>query len=459
MKRLLGLFCAFLTLGCVSVQVEAGSSFDKAVQGLSRELVKRGELLGKEVVVSPHAFYDAVTGISLPLAIHLKNRLVPELTEMGVRVLPPGLDQLDCLRIKGSWIREGDELAINLEAVRFGDKGTEVLASVSGKVPLREVDPKALEADRDSWARYLIRRLEANSSGARSIAIHVRPIKVPADKVNSDLGVYLSEWLYAALSESSALRPLDQGTAMRGLSLKELRTRGIAPKARDEGEHSSLTSDLLRADGEMRGEAWLHSGKDIIEVRLRVVARSGIQVTAASGDIPIALFPPELFQPQKVSAPIQKEGISKKGLLAEISTTRGEGRPVYYKGDKISFLVRVNRPAYVYLFDLDASGAATLLYPVGRDGEPADTGLCGGRLEPGVPLVIPEDGCSVDLVVQEPFGTDTVWAVALERKLELPSSLGGDWRRSETLLERIRSQGLAGQDGYAECELTLITKP
>jgi len=121
--------------------------------------------------------------------------------------------------------------------------------------------------------------------------------------------------------------------------------------------------------------------------------------------------------------------------------------------------VRVNRPAYVYLFDLDEAGAAALLYPVGRDGEPADTGLCGGRLEPGVPLVIPEDGCSVDLVVQEPFGTDTVWAVALERKLELPSSLGGDWRRSETLLERIRSQGLAGQDGYAECELTLITKP
>lgn len=458
MKRLIGLFCAFLTLGCLSVQLEAKTNFDKAVQNLSRELVKRGDLSGKEVVVSPHAFYDALTGMSLPLAIHIKNMLVPQLTEMGVRVVPPGLDQFDRLRIRGSWIREGAKLAINLEAARFGDKGTEVLASVSGRAPLSDVDPKALEADRDSWARYLVRRLEANSSGARSIAIHVRPIKVPESKVNSELGVYLSEWLYAALSESSGLRPLDQQTAMRGLSLKELRTRGIAPKAKTQGERSSLTSDLLRADGEMRGEAWLHSGKGIIEVRLRVVARSGIQVTAASGDIPIALFPSELLQPQKASAAPQKEGVSKKGLIVEISTTRGEGRPVYHKGDKISFLVRVNRPAYVYLFDLDEAGAATLLYPVGRDGEPADTAFCGGRLEPGMPLVIPEDGCSVDLVVQEPFGTDTVWAVAAETPLELPKSLTDKWRNAQVVLERIRAIGLASQGGYAECDLKVVTR-
>jgi hypothetical protein len=420
--------------------------------------VRRADISGRQVIVSPHSFYDAENGMSLPLALNLKAALVRGLTKNNVTVLSPGPDQLEYSRIRGSWIKEKSELFIHLEVIKFGEGGAEVTAAVSSRVPLSEIDPKALEADRESWGRYLIRRLEANCSGAKSISIHVRPIKVPPEKADPDLGPYLGEWLYSALTESSVLRPLDQQSEMRGVPIKELRTRGIAPKAKVEKEQPSLTADLIRADGELRGEAWLHTDKGIMEMRLRVVDRSGRQVTAAAGDIPVALFPSELMQPPRASATPPREGISKKGLFAEISTTKGEGRPVYHKGERIAFFIRLNRPSYFYLFNLDSSGTATLLYPVDSDGRPAGSGKCGSLLEPNKLLVIPEDGCSVDLVVQEPFGKDTVWGVATEAPLGLPESFTGEWSRSELVVERIRSRGLSGQSGYAECELQVITR-
>ncbi|OQY43285.1 MAG: hypothetical protein B6240_12735, partial [Desulfobacteraceae bacterium 4572_87] len=38
--------------------------------------------------------------------------------------------------------------------------------------------------------------------------------------------------------------------------------------------------------------------------------------------------------------------------------------------------------------------------------------------KPGAPIILPEDGCSYDLVVTEPYGTDRIWVVASESQLE-----------------------------------------
>ncbi len=100
-----------------------------------------------------------------------------------------------------------------------------------------------------------------------------------------------------------------------------------------------------------------------------------------------------------------------------------------------------------------------MLYPVEGDGRPAAGHGCGRLLDANVPLVIPEDGCSVELVVQEPFGTDTVWLAASEAPLDLPRLLAAEGTRSDALVKGIRGQGLRGNLGYAECELEVVTKP
>ena len=102
--------CAIFLLAIHSPDAEGGEGFDRAVERLSDELVRRADISGRQVIVSPHSFYDAENGMSLPLALNLKAALVRGLTKNNVTVLSPGPDQLEYSRIRGSWIKEKSEL-------------------------------------------------------------------------------------------------------------------------------------------------------------------------------------------------------------------------------------------------------------------------------------------------------------------------------------------------------------
>jgi len=385
--------------------------------------------------------------------------------KQGVRALLPGADEEEFMILQGTWQKQGEDLAIDLKVMKLGTYGPEAVASASEKVPLKKIDTDALTPDRESWARYLVRKLEQNTSDRDTRKVHLRNFKIKSKKASSDLGPYLIGWLRPALAEGRMFVPLDQQRALKGLSANTLRTRGtraIRPNLPDTG--TSLTADLLKADGEIKGVAWLHDKK--VEVQVRVTGKQGQQITAASADIPSRLFPGDLLKPDPSTPgskpPVVKtgtEGISKGGLRVELTTTRGEGRPLYHKGEHIRFLIRLNRSAWVYLFDLDPKGNATLLYPVDENGRLDRSGKCGSLPPPGTPLVLPEDGCSYDLVVTEPYGTDRVWAVAAESPIEFPADLKGEWVKSDFLVKRLRNQGLSKKGAYAEAEVELVTGP
>ena len=440
---------------------------DEAVARLTETLVEQGKLEGQPVLISPHDLYDAKTGLSLPLATQLRGKLITEMKKQGVRALLPGADEEKFMILQGTWQKQGEDLAIDLKVMKLGAYGPEAVASASEKVPLKKIDTDALTPDRESWARYLVRKLEQNTSDRDSRKVHMRDFKVKSRKCNSDLGPYLTGWLRPALAEGRMFVPLDQQRALRGLSANTLRTRGtraIRPNLPGKGTGTSLTADLLKADGEIKGVAWLHEKK--VEVQVRITGKQGQQITAASADIPSGLFPGDLLKPDPADPGFKppaletgKDGISKGGLSVELTTTRGEGRPLYHKGEQIRFLIRLNRSAWVYLFDLDPKGNATLLYPVDENGRLDRSGKCGSLPPPGTPLILPEDGCSYDLVVTEPYGTDRVWAVAAESPIEFPADLKGDWAKSDFLVNRLRNQGLSEKGAYAEAEVELVTGP
>ena len=440
---------------------------DEAVVRLTETLVEQGELKDQPVLISSHDLYDARTGLSLPLATQLRGKLITEMKRQGVRALLPGADEEKFMILQGTWQKQGEDLAIDLKVMKLGVYGPEAVASASEKVSLKKIDTVALTPDRESWARYLVRKLEQNTSDRDIRKVHLRDFKVKSKKASSDLGPYLTGWLRPALAEGRMFVPLDQQRALKGLSANTLRTRGtrtIRPNFSVSDAGTSLTADLLKADGEIKGVAWFHEKK--VEVQVRVTGRQGQQITAASADIPAGLFPGDLLKPDladPVTSPTTpktgSEGISKGGLKVELTTTRGEGRALYHKDEHIRFLLRLNRSAWVYLFDLDPKGNATLLYPVDEKGRLARGGQCGTLPRPGMPLVLPEDGCSYDLVVTEPYGRDRVWAVAAESPIEFPADLKGDWAKSDFLVNRLRNQGLSGKTAYAEAEVELVTAP
>jgi hypothetical protein len=61
--------------------------------------------------------------------------------------------------------------------------------------------------------------------------------------------------------------------------------------------------------------------------------------------------------------------------------------------------------------------------------------------------------------VTAPYGRDRVWAVAAETPLTFSPDLEGDWKKTDILVNRLRSQGLSAKGGYAEAEIEVITAP
>jgi hypothetical protein len=448
--------------------VDGSEDLDSAVASLARRLVRQGALNGKPVLINAHDLYEARSGLSLPLATQLRGKLITEMKKNGCRVLLPGADTQNAKILQGTWQKQGKDVRIDLKVMKLGRSGPEVVASASEKVPLNKIDQDALSPDRESWARYLVRKMERNSPEPVNRTLHMREFQVKGKKCSDDLGAYLAGWIRPALAESRLFVPLDQQKALSRLSVSSLRTRGtrgIRPEQAPKTGNSSLTADLLKADGELKGSAWLH--KEKVEVRILAINRQGQQITAASADVPVGLFPAYLLETppisqghgQQSSSGKSPGGISKDGLMVELTTTRGEGRPFYREGEHIKFVIRLNRIAYVYLFDLDSKGNATLLYPVDGSGRLARGGQCGSMPRPNVPIILPEDGCSYDLVVTKPYGTDRVWVVGAESPLDFPGDLAGDWSRADELVRRLRNQGLSGKGGYAEAEVEVVTGP
>jgi hypothetical protein len=444
-----------------------GRDLDEATQELADGLVVQGGLQGVPLLITMHDLYDAETGLSLPLAGLLRGKLTTAMKRRGVRVLLDGADEERFMILQGTWQRERGDLAIHLRITRLGPFGPEAVASASQKVDLDRIDAAALTPDRESWARYLVRKLEENTTFRGVHRVYMGDFNVRTDTCSPELGPYLTGWLRPAMAESRMFVPLDPQQELKGLSIAALRSRGtraIRPDLAQVPLKTGLTADLLEADGELRGEAWRHRQK--IEVRAAIIGPEGEQMTAASADIPVGLFPQELLRPRPVTpspfpssvSPVSG-GVSKDGLVLELTTTRGGDRAVFRQGERIRFVIRLNRSAWVYLFNLDPAGNATLLYPVDARGKLARGGQCGSLPRPGTPLILPEDGCSYDLVVTAPYGKDRVWAVAAESPLSIPPDLRGEWRRTDVLLDRLRRQGLSAGGGYAEAEIVAATVP
>ncbi|BBO86019.1 hypothetical protein DSCO28_65850 [Desulfosarcina ovata subsp. sediminis] len=466
------LVCLFIFHGCSTPYTPPRSDsqetawtgeskhLERVIAKLTKELVRQGDLAGKAILVSPRDLYDAQNGLSLKLAVQLRGRLVTYMSEQGVRVLYPGADEESALILQGTWQEFGRDLILDFRVMKLTDHGPEAVASASGKVLMSDIDPAALTPDRDAWSRYLVRELEKGITSRRTL--HIRDFTVGGDKRDyRDFGVYCTEWLGPELSNSYMFEPLDQQTALRGVPDMELRSRGSKDDLSDpkeDVEKTSLTADLLKADAELKGKAYFHSRS--LEFHVRITDRQGRQITAVNAEIPKTIFPDNVLNPARESAPVIPSDTVTSGLQVELTTTKGESRPYYRKGEKVRFILRLNRAGYVYLFDLDPDGNAVLLYPVDRQGRLKRDRECGSALMPNRPILIPEDGCSNPIVVKKPpYGKETIWAVASEHPLNIPDYLSGAWSTAEGLMKNIRSQGNAGGGGYGEAQVEVMTGP
>ncbi len=439
-------------------------NLDDAVSNLCKTLAGQANLKRQPVFISTNDFFDAHSGLSLPLAVQLRGKFITEMKRRGARVLLPGSDEDQYLILQGTWQKEGKFLALDLKIMELGKDGPEAVAAASSKILLKRIDKTSLIADLDSWGRYLVRKLESQVRDRKRQSVYLRKFRPKGELLSQpDLILYLNDWIRPALAESNLFRILDPQRELKNLKVKQLRARGlrqnrgIRPDLKSEND---LTADLLRSDTELWGSAWRN--RDKLEIRASILDAEGCQVTAATVAVPDTLFPSYLVNtnaPKKIEVeaiPMPAGHISKGGLKVEISTNRGDNLPRYHQGEQIRFLIRINRDAWIYIFYLNPNGSALLLYPLDNKNQ-LDTSS--HRLQANRLLILPDDGCPYDLKVNEPFGNDQVMVIASEKRIPLPGQELPGWQKANELLDGLRNQMLRENCGYAEARIELITMP
>jgi hypothetical protein len=101
--------------------------------------------------------------------------------------------------------------------------------------------------------------------------------------------------------------------------------------------------------------------------------------------------------------------VSPPGQTNQLSLSLWTERDRYMLNDALLIHFQVNQPAYVYIYDIDASGAVTLIYPNGYSRDNHST--------PGEHTLPDRDNYS--LVVGEPLGVEYLQAIALLQPIPL----------------------------------------
>jgi hypothetical protein len=144
-------------------------------------------------------------------------------------------------------------------------------------------------------------------------------------------------------------------------------------------------------------------------------------------------------------------GTDSLGLKAE--TDPGSRGNTFVQCESFIFEVRLQKPAYLMVMDLDSSGKLTVLYPTKASEREV--------ISPGAPRAIPNADPKSHIVVTPPFGSDQVAVLAFQQMPAFFADLNGadsfdaDGNRAAAL-----AKGLAAAAGAVSVQqITIRTYP
>jgi len=173
---------------------------------------------------------------------------------------------------------------------------------------------------------------------------------------------------------------------------------------------------LKSAIAALSGVAIVEQGGDMS------VRQSGrdLQLLGPAGDPILSTVSgdPKLVQRIAAEAWVNKAlpaGSDKIGLRAE--TNPGSRGNTFVQCESFYFEVRLGKPAYLMVLDLDPQGALSLLYPT----RPSERKMVAGGVATAIPGADPKD----HIIATAPFGTDHVSVVAFEQPQPFLEDLNG----------------------------------
>jgi hypothetical protein len=256
----------------------------------------------------------------------------------------------------------------------------------------------------------------------------------------------------------------------------------IAEDPQDVGSNSFLGMNLPAMPNVEAAPAQ-NAGREVLHVRLekvgaalraRIAAIPGVSIVEAGGDLALRQTGEQVQLMGPAGDPVSAAAANDPSLLKRIAAQAWLNRAIPQGGDKLGlradtdpgsrgntyvqcesfvFEVRLQKPAYVMLLDLDSEGKLTVLYPAG----PLERRVVPSGVATAIPGAEPKD----HIVVTPPFGTDLVTVLAFEQQPAFFVELTGaqrfatDGNRADAL-----AKGLANAAGAISVrQITVNTYP
>lgn len=178
------------------------------------------------------------------------------------------------------------------------------------------------------------------------------------------------------------------------------------------------------------GDTTLHVRLERVSaaLRARIAAIPGVSIVAQSGDLVLRQSGDQMQLSGPAGDPIVSTGAADPNLIKRIAaqawlnrslpaggeslglradTDPGSRGNTYVQCETFVFEVRLRKPAFVMLLDLDSQGDLTVLYPAGA--------LERRVIPSGIATAIPGADPKDHILVTPPFGTDLVTVMAFEK--------------------------------------------
>ena len=184
------------------------------------------------------------------------------------------------------------------------------------------------------------------------------------------------------------------------------------PEIKTAAKTKSKGLPFVETDSVLEGEYFVNG--DTVSVTLQLTDIDGHVLNSASVDIDQALIHTRLVDniARKLSD-LTDRTTEMNGNLIKISTSKGSNYPVYSNGELMTFLIKVKKPMYVYIYDITSKGDVAMLYPYTADSQQK-------RLLPNTLYTIPSEQDDFEMFVEPPFGMDAVKVFASPVKLPIP---------------------------------------
>lgn len=358
---------------------------------------------GKSLYLDREDIRDSDDGSVYPFSSNLANELERALSRAGFGFVSRGIDHAD-LALAASFHKTTDSVRVYLKLKNLKRDSAYRALKESYELFRAGLPTDSFTESLDSRIDKLAGKVTGGWQRATPLKLFVAPMVESRRKYSSPFAEYVTSKLKARLAGDQNLRIVEEKPVMA----KVAATRSISPagSALESGEAAFAGADALL-------EATYLRGARAVSVTVKVKGIDGTVKVFAEETIPEELIQHSMENDaaDTVATLADTENEQTGGMIA-IATTKGGRHQIFHDGEIVQFNVRTGKPLYLYIYDLNPKGEATLLFPKAGEAE--------SPRRPAINHLIPDDKDSWEIKVERPYGTDAVKVFACEKKLPIP---------------------------------------